>query len=337
MTKQLFVEESGIPFTIERMPPAIREAVDKTGHLVLRGVPATVLDELNGNERKYTRREMQKAIGKVRKAGHFESRRLLCSANDHPEESYVPPASASHVILDAYTKEKGDKVYLLNDMLVLSTDSGKNLKALVDAGASFGTSIRGLGQLNEETKCVENYDWLGTDFVGNPSAGTYANKSEFKVEVESASSTLINQVTEQIKGKSMSFNLQEAITEFKTKHYKWEKTAEGLPISRPPQVTRELTSDYIEMQRKAIEADVDQADLDALTDEIYGQAKVEPTPPKKTNEQKAGEDVVNKTKRELEATQNLAIHLQTQIKELEDYKSKTTREIAAYEKVAVAL
>jgi hypothetical protein len=125
-------------------------------------------------------------IGKAKKSGAFESRKLLCSASDHPEESFVPPANASHVILDAYTKEQGDKVYLMNDWLVLDTANGKNLKALVDAKASFGTSIRGLGQLNEETKEVENYDYLGTDCVGNPSAGTFASSGSFKVQVESA-------------------------------------------------------------------------------------------------------------------------------------------------------
>jgi hypothetical protein len=104
-----------------------------------------------------------------------------------------------------------------------------------------------------------------------------------------------------------------------------------------PQVTQEVTADLLAMQRQAVEASVDTADMDALSDEIFGQAVVEPPPAKKPNDQKLGEDVSNKTKRELEATQNLAVHLQTQIKELEDFKAKTEKEIAAYEKVAVAL
>jgi hypothetical protein len=296
--------------------------------LILKGVPATVVDEMNGNERKYTRKEIQKSIGKVRKAGAFESRKLLCSANDHPTESYVPPASASHVILDAYTKEQDKKVYLLNDWLILDTANGKNLKALVDAKASFGTSIRGLGQLNEETKEVENYDFLGCDAVGNPSAGTWASSGSFKVQVESAPATLIKQVNEQLRNKTMSFNLQEAIAEFKTKHFKEGKV---------PEPTIAVASDLLAVQRQAVESGVDMADIDALSNELFGEARHEPPPPKKTNEQKVGEDIENKTKRELEATQNLAVHLQGQVKELEDFKAKTEKEIAAYEKVAVAL
>jgi hypothetical protein len=164
MDKQLFIEDSGLSFSVEPMSSVLREAVSKSGHMVLKGVPATVIDELNGNDRKYSKKEINKSIKKLRESGAFKSRKLLCSAEDHPKESYVPPASASHIVIDAYTKRVGEgdkaKTYLLNDWLVLNTISGKNLKALVDAGASFGTSIRGLGQLNEETKDVENYDYL---------------------------------------------------------------------------------------------------------------------------------------------------------------------------------
>ena len=48
-------------------------------------------------------------------------------------------------------------------------------------------------------------------------------------------------------------------------------------------------------------------------------------------------DLQNRTARELEATTNLATHLQNQVRELEEQKEKAAKEIAAYEKVAVAL
>jgi hypothetical protein len=163
--------------------------------------------------------------------------------------------------------------------------------------------------------------------AANVFRNTYATKDSFKVHVEAAPVTLVKQVKEQMKGNPM-FNLQEAIAGFKTKHFKDGKV---------PAVTKELTADLLQIQREAVENSVDTADMDALSDEIFGEAKVETPPAKKPNDQKVTEDVVNKTKRELEATQNLAVHLQAQVKELEDYKAKTTREIAAYEKVAVAL
>src|SRR3954452_1212379 len=73
----------------------------------------------------------------------------------------------------------------MNDWLVFNTSKGKDRKGLVEAGASFDTSIRGFGQFNEDTKEIENYDFLGCDAVGNPSAGTFASKEQFKVTVES--------------------------------------------------------------------------------------------------------------------------------------------------------
>ena len=88
--------------------------------MILRGVPATILDKENGNGRRYTKKEMQKAIRKARESGLFENRRLLCTADDHPEESFPAPINASHVVIDAYTKTVDDDIVLMNDWLVFN-------------------------------------------------------------------------------------------------------------------------------------------------------------------------------------------------------------------------
>src|SRR3954471_14156898 len=160
MDKVLLIEASGLTFRCDSVPASLKESTDKTGMMILRGVPATILDRENGNGRKYTRKEMQSAIKRARESGLFDNRRLLCTADDHPEESFPAPIHASHVVTDAYTKKVGDDIVLMNDWLIINTSKGKNLQALVDAGASFGTSIRGLGQYNEDTKVIENYDFL---------------------------------------------------------------------------------------------------------------------------------------------------------------------------------
>ena len=86
----------------------------------------------------------------------------------------------------------------MNDRLVFDTSKEEDLQGLVEAGASFGTSIRGLGQYNEDTKEIENYDFLGCDAVGNPSAGTFASKEQFKVTVESVEPKQVNRIKEQL-------------------------------------------------------------------------------------------------------------------------------------------
>ncbi len=198
MEKVLLIEASGMSFRCEAVPAAVRESTDKTGMMILKGVPATILDKENGNGRRYTRQEMQRAIRKARESGLFENRRLLCTADDHPEESFPAPINASHIVVDAYTKKVGDDTLLMNDWLVLNTSKGKDHQGLVEGGASFGTSIRGLGQLNEDTNEIENYDFLGCDAVGNPSAGTFASKEQFKVAVESVEPRQAAHIREQL-------------------------------------------------------------------------------------------------------------------------------------------
>ena len=112
MDKVLLIEASGMTFRCDSVPSSIKESTDKTGMMILKGVPATILDKENGNGRKYTRAEIQQAIRKAREAGLFENRRLLCTADDHAEESFPAPINSSHVVIDAYTKKLGDATFL---------------------------------------------------------------------------------------------------------------------------------------------------------------------------------------------------------------------------------
>jgi soluble cytochrome b562 len=333
MTKELLIENSGLVFKIDQISNKVKEAVDKTGLMILKGVPCSVLEEINGNGRKYSRKEMQKAIRSCKENKLFESRRLLCSANDHPTESFVPPASASHIVVDAYSREESGKVVFKNDWLVLNTESGKNLQALVEAGASFGTSIRGLGQINEDTSEVEQYEFLGTDAVGNPSASTYASNQNFKVSVESLNGSQANYVKKQLESDIMpakigsKFDLSEAIVQFKNKYFENDKA--------PETVSREVVSDLLALQMKAVDEGLDVAELEALSDEIFGETdQTNNNKKNKDNNQHQDRDVINRAQRELEATQNLAQHLKSEVEKLEQTKKDLEIEIKAYQKVS---
>src|SRR5215213_11236701 len=116
-------------------------------------------------------------------------------------------------------------------------------------GASFGTSIRGLGQFNEDTKEVENYDFLGCDAVGNPSAGTFVSKEQFRVTVESVEPRQAVRIEEQLEDSMPApkdqFDLSEKISVFREKYLK-----EG----KPEKITREMSADILTMQRECVEA-----------------------------------------------------------------------------------
>src|SRR3954463_16248730 len=154
----------------------------------------------------------------------------------------------------------------MNDWLVFNTSKGKDLQGLVEGGASFGTSIRGLGQFNEDTKEVENYDFLGCNAVGNPSAGTFASKEQFRVTVESVEPRQAARIKEQLEDSMPTLkdqsDLLEKILAFRQKHIKEQN---GMPLK----ITSGLTEDLLSMQRECVEAGHDTQELDSLLNEIF--------------------------------------------------------------------
>lgn len=144
--------------------------VEGTGSnkLIVR-VPATTLDVKNENGRVYSTQVMETAL--KRAEADIKAKKLLCTVDDHPEETFVPPGNASHIVTRAWV-ENG---YLMNEWQILETSKGKDLKALIDAEASFGVSIRGLGSMDNYGNILEDYEYFGTDCVGQPSARIWAN------------------------------------------------------------------------------------------------------------------------------------------------------------------
>lgn len=330
MDRILLIEASGLSFCVGDIPVSVREAADKTGLMMLKGVPATVLDVKNGNGRTYSEKEIRKSIEKLKKENAFVNRKMHCSADDHPKDSYVQPIKASHIVTDAYIKKGGDgKRYLMNDWLILNTDNGKNLKALIDAKASIGTSIRGLGQLNEETNHVEQYDYLGTDAVGNPSANTFATPGQMEVAVESLDPHEVMEIKEQLENNNM-FDLVRVVEQFKSKHLKDGKIV-GLE-------GRDVAKVLVDIQNEAVAAGVkDITPLDRLADQVFGISSNPPNISPANYGTDKDRDALNKALRELEATQNLAVHYQGLAEAFETEKEEFDRKVQAFEDVSVSL
>lgn len=185
MKKILFKENIGFSFNCTNSKLLSESAISvENGSMILKGIPATILDKKNLNGRIYSTSQIEKSLNDVKSKRFFEKRVLTCTADDHPDTSYVKPANSSHVIIDAYIKEVNGENILMNDILILDTFQGKNLQALIKDGVSVGTSIRGMGVMNESTGEVEEYEYLGTDIVGQPSAGTYIENHNIEVVFE---------------------------------------------------------------------------------------------------------------------------------------------------------
>jgi len=264
MNKVLLIETSSLSFRVSSN--VITEATKKElkdGRMILRGVPATILGEKNANGRIYSTETLQQSIDRVKSEGLFERKRLLCSADDHPKEAHVPPSHASHIVVDAYIEKIGGRSYLLNDWLILDTSEGKNLRALIEAGSDIGTSIRGLGRFNEATSMIEDYEYLGTDVVGNPSAGTFTSHNDFKVEVVSESANKQSSILNE--DKMSKFNLNDKIIEFKKNNLKNGKLATE---------KNEAVSQLLFLQQEAIQNGADlSTDFAQLKDIVLGAIK----------------------------------------------------------------
>lgn len=162
--KQLLIESYTVPpkeVNNKNSYGYISESIN--GKLVVT-LPATKCDVRNLNERVYSSALMEGVSKRSKNA--FESRELLSSVNEHPSEPYVTPGQASHVVIDAWVQEG----VFYNKWEILETATGKDLRALIESGVSFGVSIRGLGSVDYNGNIQEDYDYLGTDCVAEPSA-----------------------------------------------------------------------------------------------------------------------------------------------------------------------
>ena len=178
----LLIEESGFRFSIGHQLTEAQRVSSKGKLMLVKDVPSTILGEKNKNGRLYEEAMFAGIIREYDQSGTFPGRTLLCSADGHPENNnYVEPIRASHVVVGARIDSIDDRRVLFNDWLILDTDNGRNLRSLIESQISFGTSIRGLGELTD-SGTVRDYLYLGTDAVGNPSAGTYTEVVHTKIE-----------------------------------------------------------------------------------------------------------------------------------------------------------
>lgn len=141
-------------------------------------------EAINKNRRMYPRNVLDENVKKLAEA--IAGRRLIGEL-DHPSDSIVHFANASHVVTKLWWEEN----VLMGEGEILSTPSGRILHALIENEIPIGISSRGVGQgtTNEDGILVigEGYKLITFDAVADPS--TYAafqekviNKNESFVE-----------------------------------------------------------------------------------------------------------------------------------------------------------
>lgn len=146
----------------------------KEGKYIISG-PFMRADIPNRNNRIYTKEVANKAIANLRPMVEEKRIRMLC---DHPGWFEGPSLARTAAVLLNITDVKEDGYAYYTAQLV-DTDTGKNLKAILDAGSKIGVSTRGYGE-SEETEWVDSCgnkkkvnkikDWVleTIDFVDDP-------------------------------------------------------------------------------------------------------------------------------------------------------------------------
>lgn len=101
---------------------------------------------------------------------------------DHPEESVVSLANASHLVVETWWKGKE----LWGKIKILSNSKGRDVQAMINDGVQFGISSRGMGSVHEsqDGTIVENdFQLLCYDLVTDPSTtNAFMNLSENKIQ-----------------------------------------------------------------------------------------------------------------------------------------------------------
>jgi hypothetical protein len=123
-------------------------------------------DEINKNKRRYPKSVLESNVEKLNET--IENRGLYGEL-DHPSDSIVHLANASHLITKLWWE--GNELHGQSE--VLNTPAGKVLKSLIESGVRVGISSRGVGngQVNEEGVLVigDSYKLITFDCVADPS------------------------------------------------------------------------------------------------------------------------------------------------------------------------
>lgn len=123
-------------------------------------------EAINKNKRMYPYGVLDENLERLQEA---ISERRLIGELDHPTDSIIHFANASHIV----TKLWWEGNILMGEGEILNTPHGKVLKALIEDGVKVGISSRGVGngKVNEDGILVigESYKLITFDAVADPS------------------------------------------------------------------------------------------------------------------------------------------------------------------------
>lgn len=159
---------------IKKVEENVKTDGKSSGNFIISG-PFMRADIPNRNERIYPKDVANAAIAKLRPMVEEKRIRMQC---DHPSFFDGPRLAQSAGLMLSITDVQEDG-YAYYTAQILNTDSGKNLKAILEAGSKIGVSTRGCGESKEvewidstgakrNVEKIVNWDLQSVDFVDDP-------------------------------------------------------------------------------------------------------------------------------------------------------------------------
>lgn len=166
--------------TMTFKPTVLEESTEGPGRYVARGEFARS-DKPTENGRYYPHSLWEREIGRLR--NQMKEGRVYGEL-DHPADGRTQLKRASHIVTDL--RLEGPVV--VGEAQIMDTDSGRNLKAIMDAGGAVGVSSRGFGttkpNMKGENIVQDDYKLMTFDFVAEPAMSSAYPKVR-KEDVES--------------------------------------------------------------------------------------------------------------------------------------------------------
>lgn len=160
-TKQILIENIG-PVHVPSWK--LEEASGDTGRLLARGIFGEA-DAVNGNGRIYPKDLIE---GQIKRLHERLSSNQVMGHLDHPDDGRTSLMKVSHYI----TKLWMDGSKIMGEAVILNTEPGKQLRALLKGGVTVGISSRGRGSVQSTDKgdvVQEDFQLDTFDFVADPS------------------------------------------------------------------------------------------------------------------------------------------------------------------------
>ena len=141
------------------------------------------VDVENMNQRIYTRGLWENILQDSEVRDRLDNNAMFGEL-DHPKDGRTLLSRASHIITELNRPDERGNVY--GSAIILDTQKGRDLYAILKAGGRVGASTRGHGVLSKDGKTIDEdtYALTTVDFVADPSSqGAYLSSFTEGVDV----------------------------------------------------------------------------------------------------------------------------------------------------------